>query len=115
MSQTQTQTQTQTRTQTLPQARYNTDNYDPEPVDQFVDPPVRTADSIRIDWTPPVDNGLSISKYEIRFRFLSCSTAEPCATPDGVALPAASPGSDGMVLDDDVCGFPLGADGPRLG
>ena len=58
-----------------------------------------------MDWTPPIDNGLLVSKYEVRFRFVEgCSSSVPCSI-DGADLSSstAKPGDEGFVIGYDIC------------
>ena len=88
-----------------PLASFWTDYHEPEMITEIADPPFRGDRFITIDWTPPVDNGLPISLYEIKFRFVDgCSDSVPCIIgADDLSDGPATPGSDGLVLNSDIC------------
>ena len=86
--------------------QYTTDFYEPERIfaSAFTNPPVRTDNSILIEWTAPQDHGLVIKYYELNFRF-----KRPCmgtCVNNGTAYPdqaAVSPTGDGATLDNRIC------------
>ena len=65
-----------------------------------------------VDWQKPVDNGLRILHYEVKFRFVAgCSETYKCESPIGTPTGAgASPTGTGVVLASDLCtpGLDLG-------
>ena len=87
--------------------QYMTDFYEPERIfaSAFTNPPVRTDNSILIEWTAPQDHGLVIKYYELNFRFKrpcmgTCVNNEGTAYPDQAAV---SPTGDGATLDNRIC------------
>lgn len=84
-----------------------TDFHEPEQIVGFVDPPVRGDEYITVDWTKPTENGLPITRYEIKFRYqLGCSAGMPCVI-DGFdyAGSIAQPGGSGWSLNDQICAW----------
>ena len=80
-----------------------TDKYVPAvlSIADFINPPQRTSSSITVDWSPPRDNGLIISAYEIKFR-CPLETLSVCPTTSAQAYPAGS----GFVLNAAICAAP---------
>ena len=84
-----------------------TDYHEPEKMSEFVDPPVRGDQYIVVDWGRPVENGLPITRYEVKFRYaLGCSPSVPCVI-DGFdyADTEARPGGSGWALNDQICAW----------
>ena len=85
-----------------PNALIRTDVYVPSQMfsTNFAEYPQRTPTSITVEWTPPDDNGLIISNYEIKYR---CTSVISCPT-SLCNSASCQPGGVGFVLNSAICG-----------